>query len=94
MAWALVKATPMTCDDANVTGLHDVLLAKTAASFRVQFTAEKSAAACKDFRARHMNIGGIVEGMEISADPEKQTMMECRCRVARSPLNPGRCPSR
>ena len=45
----LVKSTLMSFNDANVTGLYDVLLAKTAAPFRDQFTAEKLAAAFKDF---------------------------------------------
>ena len=62
----LVKATLMTFNDANVTGLYDVLLAKSAAPFRDQFTAEKLSAAFKDFRDKQMNIGRIVEGMEIT----------------------------
>jgi hypothetical protein len=62
----LVKATLLSFNDANITGLYDVLLAKTAAPFREQFTAEKLAAAFREFRERHMNIGRIVEGMEIN----------------------------
>jgi len=62
----LVKATLMTFNDANVTGIYDVLLAKGAVLFRDQFTAQKLAAAFKDFRDKHMNIGRIVEGMEIT----------------------------
>ena len=61
-----MKATLSTFNDANVTGLYDVLLAKTAAPFREQFTAEKLAAAFKDFRDKRMNIGRIVEGMEVN----------------------------
>ena len=37
-----------------------------AASFREQFTAEQLAAAFKEFRDRHMNIGRSIESMEIN----------------------------
>ena len=62
----LVKGTLLTFNDANITGDYNVLLAKTAAPFREQFTPDKLAVAFKEFRDKHMNIGRIVEGMEIT----------------------------
>jgi hypothetical protein len=68
----LVKSTLLSFNDANVTGLYDVFLAKCAAPFRDQFTPEKLSAAFKEFRDKHINIGAPVVSQEpIYSSPAK-----------------------
>jgi hypothetical protein len=61
----LVKTTLLSFNDANVTGLYDVFLAKCAKPFRDQFTPDKLSAAFKEFRDQHIDIGGFI----INLDP-------------------------
>jgi hypothetical protein len=52
----LIKATLLTFNDANVTGIYTVLHAKLSKPFRDQFSPEKLKAAFKDFADKHIDF--------------------------------------
>ena len=56
---ALVKATLLTFNDANVTGNYTVFHAKLAKPFRQQFTPERLGEAFKSFVERHIDFDVI-----------------------------------
>jgi hypothetical protein len=53
---ALVKATLLTFNDANVTGNYDVFHAKAAKPFRDQFTPEKLKATFSEFNKKSIDF--------------------------------------
>jgi opacity protein-like surface antigen len=53
---ALIKATLMTFNDANITGNYDVLHAKLSKPFRDQFSPEKLKQAFKVFADNHVDF--------------------------------------
>jgi hypothetical protein len=53
---ALVKATLLTFNDANVTGNYDVFHAKAAKPFRDQFTPEKLKATFSEFNKKNIDF--------------------------------------
>lgn len=52
----LIKATLLTFNDANVTGIYTVLHAKLSKPFRDQFPPEKLKAAFKEFADKHIDF--------------------------------------
>jgi hypothetical protein len=56
----LVKSSILSFNDANVTGIYDVLRAKTSKAFRDKFSVENLAEAFKSFRDKGVNLLGTV----------------------------------
>jgi len=56
----LVRTTLMTFNDANMTGNHAVMLAKSSQQFQAQITAEKLAVAMEAFRTNKLFFESIV----------------------------------
>jgi hypothetical protein len=65
---ALVKATLLTFNDANVTGNYDVFHARLSKPFREQFPVGRLAKRFEEFRKKHLDID-IVAALKPSYDP-------------------------
>lgn len=65
---ALVKATLLTFNDANVTGNYEVFHAKLSKPFREQFSVERLARRFQDFNKKHIDFD-IVAALKPAYDP-------------------------
>jgi hypothetical protein len=65
---ALVKATLLTFNDANVTGNYEVFHAKLSKPFREQFPVERLARRFQEFNKKHIDFD-IVAALEPAYDP-------------------------
>ena len=65
---ALVKATLLTFNDANVTGNYEVFHAKLSKPFREQFPVERLARRFQDFNKKHIDFD-IVAALKPAYDP-------------------------
>ena len=65
---ALVKATLLTFNDANVTGNYEVFHAKLAKPFREQFSVERLARRFEEFNKNHIDFD-IVAALKPAYDP-------------------------
>lgn len=65
---ALVKATLLTFNDANVTGNYAVFHAKLSKPFREQFPVERLARRFQDFNKKHIDFD-IVAALKPAYDP-------------------------
>ena len=65
---ALVKATLLTFNDANVTGNYEVFHAKLSKPFREQFPVERLARRFQEFNKKHVDFD-IVAALKPSYDP-------------------------
>jgi len=65
---ALVKATLLTFNDANVTGNYEVFHAKLSKPFRDQFSVERLARRFQDFNKKHIDFD-IVAALKPAYDP-------------------------
>jgi hypothetical protein len=65
---ALVKATLLTFNDANVTGNYEVLHAKLSKPFREQFSVERLARRFQEFNKKHIDFD-IIAALKPVYDP-------------------------
>jgi len=65
---ALVKATLLTFNDANVTGNYEVFHAKLSKPFREQFPVERLARRFQDFNKKHIDFD-IIAALKPAYDP-------------------------
>lgn len=65
---ALVKATLLTFNDANVTGNYEVFHAKLSKPFREQFSVERLARRFQEFNKKHIDFD-IVAALKPAYDP-------------------------
>ena len=65
---ALVKATLLTFNDANVTGNYEVFHAKLSKPFREQFPPERLKRAFKEFNEKHIDFD-VIAAMKPVYDP-------------------------
>ena len=65
---ALVKATLLTFNDANVTGKYEVFHAKLSKPFREQFSVERLARRFQDFNKKHIDFD-IIAALKPAYDP-------------------------
>ena len=65
---ALVKATLLTFNDANVTGNYEVFHAKLSKPFREQFSVERLARRFQEFSKKHVDFD-IVAALKPAYDP-------------------------
>ncbi len=65
---ALVKATLLTFNDANVTGNYEVFHAKLSKPFRDQFSVERLARRFQDFNKKHIDFD-IIAALKPAYDP-------------------------
>ena len=65
---ALVKATLLTFNDANVTGNYEVFHAKLSKPFREQFPVERLARRFQEFNKKHIDFD-IVAALKPAYDP-------------------------
>lgn len=65
---ALVKATLLTFNDANVTGNYEVFHAKLSKPFREQFSVERLARRFQEFNKKHIDFD-VVAALKPSYDP-------------------------
>ena len=65
---ALVKATLLTFNDANVTGNYEVFHAKLSKPFREQFSVERLARRFQDFNKKHIDFD-IIAALKPAYDP-------------------------
>ena len=72
---ALVKASLLSFNDANVTGNYTVFHAKLSKPFREQFSPERLGETFKDFREKHIDIDVIA-----AFDAELPASAVGRCR--------------
>ena len=65
---ALVKATLLTFNDANVTGNYEVFHAKLSKPFREQFPVERLARRFQEFNKKHIDFD-VIAALKPSYDP-------------------------
>jgi hypothetical protein len=65
---ALVKATLLTFNDANVTGNYEVFHAKLSKPFREQFSVERLARRFREFNKKHIDFD-VIAALKPSYDP-------------------------
>lgn len=65
---ALVKATLLTFNDANVTGNYEVFHAKLSKPFREQFSVERLARRFQEFNKKHIDID-VIAALKPSYEP-------------------------
>jgi hypothetical protein len=65
---ALVKATLLTFNDANVTGNYEVLHAKLSKPFREQFSVERLARRFQEFNKKHIDFD-VIAALKPSYEP-------------------------
>jgi hypothetical protein len=77
---ALVKATLLTFNDANVTGNYEVFHAKLSKPFREQFSVERLARRFQEFNKKHIDID-IVAALKPAYDPAPKVDDEGKLQV-------------
>ena len=77
---ALVKATLLTFNDANVTGNYEVFHAKLSKPFREQFSVERLARRFQEFSKKHVDFD-IVAALKPDYDPAPKVDDEGRLLV-------------
>jgi hypothetical protein len=65
---AMVKATLLTFNDANVTGNYEVLHAKLSKPFREQFSVERLARRFQEFNKKHIDFD-VIAALKPSYEP-------------------------
>ena len=77
---ALVKATLITFNDANVTGNYEVFHAKLSKPFREQFPVERLARRFQEFNKKHIDFD-VIAALKPSYDPAPKVDDEGRLLV-------------
>ena len=77
---ALVKATLLTFNDANVTGNYEVFHAKLSKPFREQFPVERLARRFQEFNKKHIDFD-VIAALKPGYDPAPKVDDEGRLLV-------------
>ena len=77
---ALVKATLITFNDANVTGNYEVFHAKLSKPFREQYPVERLARRFQEFNKKHIDFD-VIAALKPSYDPAPKVDDEGRLLV-------------
>jgi hypothetical protein len=77
---ALVKATLLTFNDANVTGNYEVFHAKLSKAFREQYPVERLARRFQEFNKKHIDFD-VIAALKPSYDPAPKVDDEGRLLV-------------
>jgi len=77
---ALVKATLLTFNDANVTGNYEVFHAKLSKPFREQFSVERLARRFQEFNKKHIDFD-VIAALKPAYDPAPKVDDEGRLLV-------------
>ena len=77
---ALVKATLLTFNDANVTGNYEVFHAKLSKPFREQFPVERLARRFQEFNKKHIDFD-VIAALKPSYDPAPKVDDEGRLQA-------------
>ncbi len=77
---ALVKATLLTFNDANVTGNYEVFHAKLSKPFREQYPVERLARRFQEFNKKHIDFD-VIAALKPSYDPAPKVDDEGRLLV-------------
>ena len=77
---ALVKATLLTFNDANVTGNYEVFHAKLSKPFREQFSVERLAQRFQEFNKKHIDFD-VIAALKPAYDPAPKVDDEGRLLV-------------
>ena len=77
---ALVKATLLTFNDANVTGNYEVFHAKLSKPFREQFSVERLARRFQEFNKKHIDFD-VIAALKPAYDPAAKVDDEGRLLV-------------